>query len=167
MRKLLFAFAATLLISAPMFAAEHPSVQINSKKAEPREMEDTTEKAIVRDYTKAWETMTVALAQNRAAAIPADFIGYAQDELQRRVEEQQKTGLHTRYVDHGHKLQAVFYSQDGSAMQLRDTAQLEIQLLDGDKVIHSDRVTQDYLVLMTPAENRWKVRVLQAVPATD
>ena len=30
----------------------------------------------------------------------------------------------------------MFYSPEGSAMELHDTAQLQIQLLDGDKVVH-------------------------------
>jgi hypothetical protein len=52
-------------------------------------------------------------------------------------------------------------------MQLRDTARLEVQLLDGDKVVHSDQFTQNYLVVMTAGENRWKVRVLQALPSAQ
>ncbi len=50
-------------------------------------------------------------------------------------------------------------------MELRDTVQLEVQYLDGGKVIHSERVTGHYVVLMTPAENSWKVRILQEVPS--
>ena len=50
-------------------------------------------------------------------------------------------------------------------MELHDTAQLQIQLLDGDKVVASQDVTAQYVVLMTAAENSWKVRVLQEVPA--
>jgi hypothetical protein len=66
-------------------------------------------------------------------------------------------------VDHGHQLQVLFYSADGSAMQLRDTAQLEIQYRDGSKVVHKESLSAHYLVLMTPAENSWKVRVLQEI----
>ncbi len=155
---------AMLMFCASAFGAEPVSVQINSAKSVPREMEDTTEKAVARDYTRAWQALATALAENQADALANDFIGQAQDQLRERIQEQQKSGLHTRYVDHGHNLQAVFYSQDGSAMQLRDTAHLEVQLLDGDKVVHSDQFTQNYLVVMTAGENRWKVRVLQALP---
>jgi hypothetical protein len=161
----LMPFFASLLLCAFAFGAEPVSVQLNSASIAPREMEDNTEKAVVRDYTRAWQSLATALSENRSAALANDFIGHAQDELRQRVSEQQKSGLHTRYIDHGHNLQALFYSQDGSAMQLRDTARLEVQMLDGDKVIHSDQFTQNYLVVMTTGENRWKVRVLQALPA--
>ncbi len=157
---------AFLLLCASAFGAEPVSVQLNSAAIAPREMEENTEKAVVRDYTRAWQSLATALSENSSAALANDFIGQAQDELRQRVSEQQKSGLHARYIDHGHNLQGVFYSQDGSAMQLRDTARLEVQLLDGDKVVHSDQFTQNYLVVMTTGENRWKVRVLQALPPT-
>ncbi len=160
----LMLFAAFLLLCASAFGAE-PVVQLNSAIVAPREMEDNTEKAVLRDYTRAWQSLATALSENNSAALANDFIGQAQDELQQRVSEQQKSGLRVRYIDHGHNLQAVFYSQDGSAMQLRDSARLEVQMLDGDKVVHSDQFTQSYLVVMTTGENRWKVRVLQALPA--
>jgi hypothetical protein len=48
-------------------------------------------------------------------------------------------------------------------MELQDTVRLEIQLLDGDKVVHSDQGTFHVLALMTPAENSWKVRLLESV----
>src|SRR5258707_392061 len=48
--------------------------------------------------------------------------------------------------------------------QLRGVMQLQKQILDGGKVIHSKQVTQQYHVLMTVTEDRWKVRVLQAIP---
>ena len=81
------------------------------------------------------------------------------------IKQQKKAGLHRRYVDRGHKVQAMFYSSEGSAMELHDTAQLQVQLLDGDKVVASQDVTAHYVVLMTAAENSWKVRVIQEVPA--
>jgi hypothetical protein len=47
---------------------------------------------------------------------------------------------------------------------MHDTAQFEIQQMDGSNVVHSEQVTLHYLALLTPAENSWKVRVLQTVP---
>jgi hypothetical protein len=160
----LLALSAMILFCVLVLGAEPVSVQLNTAKVSPRDIEDTTEKAVARDYTRAWQALATALAENQTDVLANDFIGQAQDELRQRVLEQQKSGLHTRYVDHGHNLQAVFYSQDGSAMELRDTASLEVQIIDGDKVIHSDQFTQKYLVVMTTGENRWKVRVLQALP---
>ena len=83
--------------------------------------------------------------------------------MKSRLEGQQKNGLRTRLIDRGHKLEAVFYSPEGSAMQLRDTAQLEIQVLNGGQVIHSEQTTLHYIALMTTAEDRWKVRLLEEV----
>jgi len=102
-----------------------------------------------------------ALANNRPDRIGASFVGTAEDQLRKQIAEQKKNNLSTRIVDHGHKLDVVFYSPEGSAMQLRDTAQLERQYLEGGKVVHSETVTQNYVVLMAVTGDRWKVRVLQ------
>jgi len=140
-------------------------VEFDGSPATPRAVEDTTERAIVRDYSNAWSVMASALENNRADNIAAGFTGNAQERLAGRVREQQRAGLRTRYVDHGHKLQAVFYSPEGSAMQLHDTAKLEEQILDGDAVVSSRDITASYVVLMTVGEDRWKVRLLQELPS--
>ena len=46
-------------------------------------------------------------------------------------------------------------------LQLRDSAQLEIQVLDGSNVVSTQNLTAHYIALMTVAEDHWKVRVLQ------
>lgn len=138
-------------------------VELDASAASPRAVEDTTEKAIVRDYGNAWSVLAAALANNRADGLASGFTGTARDRLAERVQQQRRTGLRTRYVDHGHKLQAVFYSPEGSAMQLHDTAKLEEQILDGDTVVSSRELTASYVVLMTVGEERWKVRLLQSL----
>ena len=50
-------------------------------------------------------------------------------------------------------------------MELHDTAQVQLELMDGSKVVHSEDATIHYVVLLTAAENSWKVRVLEAVPS--
>ena len=147
---------------APADAADLPEINLNVSAAGPRQVEDTTERAIARDYARAWASLAAALSDNRPELLDADFVGVALDEFRERVQQQQQSGLHTRYIDRGHTLQAVFYSLEGSAIQLRDTAQLEVQYLDGTNVIHSEQRTENYTVVLTPGENRWKVRVLQA-----
>lgn len=153
--------ALVLLVAA---AEQRPNVELNIQSAGPREVEETTEQAIVRDYSGAWKVLAVALSENRAQALDAAFVGDARNKLGRRIEQQQRAGLRTRYVDRGHKVEALFYSPEGSAMQLRDTAQIELQVLDGDQVVSSQPLTQNYLVVMTVGDDRWKVRVLQEVP---
>jgi hypothetical protein len=49
-------------------------------------------------------------------------------------------------------------------MLLRDHAQLEIQILDGDKVIDREQLNIQYMVMMTPGADRWLVRDLRAAP---
>jgi len=153
-----------LILFASLGAAQElPSVQLNTNNVAGKQLEDLTQKAVARDYAKAWSTLAKATETNNADLIDSDFVGVAADKLTTGIEQQAKSGLHRRYVDHGHKVDVLFYSPDGTSMQLRDTAQLEVQLLDGDKVLHSDNVTRQYISLMTPTEVRWKVRVLQEV----
>ena len=160
-----FLLACSCWIVTAQAANELPAVNLNATDAGPRQIEETTERALQRDYAHAWGSMEAALADNRADILEIDFVGVALDELKDRVADQQKSGLRTRYIDHGHQLQAIFYSPEGSAVQLRDTAQLEVQYLDGDKIVRSEPRTENYTVVMTAGENRWKVRVLQEVAA--
>ena len=141
-----------------------PIVQLDVSKAGPREVEDQTKDSVTRGYGEAWQALEQALEDNRADLLSSDFVGYAQAHWLEAVKAQKAAGLSRRIIDHGHRVQAIFYSPDGSAIQLRDTAQLEIQYRDGSKVLHSEKLSAQYLVLMTPAENSWKVRVLQEVP---
>jgi hypothetical protein len=153
--------------AAMLFGAEATSsgkMSLDISKAEPRQVEEATQQAIVRDYGKAWQNMSAALEQNRADLLAASFTGFAKDKLTQAIDEQKKNGLKRKYIDRGHKLQVVFYSVEGSAMELRDTAQVEIQLMDGSKVVHSEQATVNYVVLLTPTENSWKVRMLEAAP---
>jgi hypothetical protein len=149
-----------------MFGAppKGPQVQLDVSKATPRDVEDQTKDSVTRDYGKAWQSLEQALEDNRPDLLNADFAGYAQDHWLQTIKAQKAAGLSRHIVDRGHHVQVIFYSADGSAMQLRDTAQLEIQYRDGSKVIHSEKLSAQYLVLITPAENSWKVRVLQEIP---
>ena len=157
--------ACSCWIITAQAASDMPAVNLNINSAGPRQVEDSTEKALTRDYARAWNSMESALAENRVDGLDADFAGVALDEVKDRVTQQRESGLHTRFIDHGHHLQAVFYSPEGSAVQLTDQAHFEIQYLDGDKVLHSEQRTANYTVVMTAGENRWKVRILQENPA--
>ena len=141
-----------------------PKVQLNADSIAPRSIEELTGKNITRDYAYAWQTLAQAMDQNRSPLLDGYFTGFAKNTFAQAIADQKKTGLHTRYIDHGHKVEAFFYSPNGDAMQLRDNAQLEIQLFDGSKMIHQEQVALHYLVIMTPAADRWVVRLLQAVP---
>ncbi len=155
--------AAFFTFAGLCVAQELPNVQLNADNVTGKQLEDLTKKAVTRDYAKAWGTLATAMANNNADLIDNDFVGVAQEKFAAAVEQQAKANLHRRYVDHGHKVDVLFYSPDGTSMQLRDTAQLEVQYLDGDKVLKSENVTKQYVSVMTPTEVRWKVRVLQEV----
>ncbi len=169
MRTLLAALVPLLLASVlvqPARAAEPglPAVQLNAENAAGRPVEALTEKSVARDYAKAWRSLAIVLQENRTGLIDDDFVGVAAEKLASAVAGQAKSGLRTRYIDHGHKLDVLFYSPEGLSIEVRDTARLERQVLDGDKVIHSEQVTAHYIALMTPTEVRWKVRLLQETP---
>src|SRR4029077_7154968 len=167
-RLLILTFGALLAISGAVpllqriLADSKPSVQLNVKNAQPREVEDVTQNAIVRDYTLAWQALNTALANNTLQPLNENFSGFALDKLTQRVKDQKQNGLTTRIVDHGHKVEAIFYSNDGAAIELKDTASIETQVLDGGTVIHSDQAQIQYYAVMTGAEDRWKVRVLES-----
>ncbi len=159
---------AVFIVSTTLFAAENApkgdsgiQVQLSTDGAGPREIEDSTEAAIVRDYGTAWKSLETALNDNSKEALDPGFVGFARDRYAARIADQKQSRLRTRIVDHGHKVQAIFYSPEGSTMQLRDAAQLEIQVLDGSDVVSSRKITRNYLAIMTTTEDRWKVRVLQ------
>ena len=170
-RMALVTVLAAFVVLAPnqkinsVLAATAPSVSLNAAQAAPRQVEDTTQKAVARDYAAAWQAMADALDQNRADLLAGNFIGTADEKLTASIDQQRKTGLHQRIVDKGHSVEVVFYSPEGSAMELHDTARLELQVLDGSKVIHSEDATVRYVALLTAAENSWKVRMLEAVPS--
>lgn len=144
---------------------ELPHVELNAANIGPRPIEDLTSKSVPRDYALAWQSMEQALDQNQPGLLDAYFTGLAKEDLARRVDSQANSGLHTRYTDRGHKLEALFYSPAGDAIELRDREQVDVQVLDGSKVIYEEPTSTEYIVLMTPGADRWLVRQIQATAA--
>jgi len=171
LRRLILLLAAGLVIVCFSFlqsqihaAAALPKVELNADNVEPRAIEELTSKTVTRDYANAWKTMAEALDKNRVDLLDGYFTGFAKDRLTQLIAQQKQTGVRIRYDDRGHKLDALFYSPSGDAMQLRDRAQLGIEVLDGGKVIHNEQTNTQYLVLMTPGADRWLVRDLVTTP---
>jgi hypothetical protein len=157
-------FGAVVVLRLGASASDDlPRVQLNADNIGPRQIEDLTLKSIPRDYALAWQSIELALDQNRADVLDAYLTGFAKDELSQRVKSQIKSAVRTRYQDRGHKLSAIFYAPAGDAMELRDHAQIDMQVLDGSKVIYEEPVNLDYIVVMTPGADRWLLRQLQAV----
>jgi hypothetical protein len=145
-------------------SADQVQVKIDASQIVPRSLEESTGRALADQYSKAWKSLATALNRNDTDALGESFVGFALDGIKAQIAAQKKNGLSTRFVDHGHKVDALFYSPEGSAVELRDEAQLEIQLLDGSKVVSSENTTRRYVVVMTVVDDRWKVRVLDSVP---
>jgi hypothetical protein len=164
----LTAAALVLLAGVPLLriisADSKPAVHLNVNNAAPRQVDEAVQQAITRDYAAAWQALASAVDTNNPGALNENFVGLALDRLTQRIRDQKSLGLKTRIVDHGHKVEAIFYSVDGSAMELRDTASIETQVLEGNTVIHSDRAQLQYYAVMTGAEDHWKVRVLESAP---
>jgi hypothetical protein len=145
-------------------AAPGPRVQLNVDRTGPRNVEEQTRKAVIRDYGAAWAALGKALDQNRPDQLGDLWVGFARQQFMAAIAQQKSSGLRVRYVDSGHQLDGVFYSPEGSTLELRDTAQLQQELLDGDTVVQSQNVTAHFLVVMTPSADHWQVRILQSVP---
>ena len=156
---------ASVLCALPLGVAlaQDPSVIIKPTNTQgSRTVEATTEKSVVRDYLLAWKTMHSALDQNDPTALTDYFVGTAKDKLADTIEVQAAAGIHTRYVERAHNLQIVFYSPEGLSIQIIDDVEYDEQVLSQDKVLASKPVHRRYLVVMSPSEVRWRVRIFQS-----
>ncbi len=158
-------FVFSVLAALFVGASDQPKVRVESTDSVgPRTLEKQTETAVVRDYLQAWHSLSGALEQNRADLLNADFVGTAKEKLSDTIREQAKLGIQTRYVDKAHDVQLVFYSPEGLSIQLVDTVDYDIQLIDHEKPQITQHVRARYVAVLTPTEVQWKVRVFQAEP---
>jgi hypothetical protein len=154
-----------LAIGQSLPQVQVPEVHLDAEGLGPRPIEQLTGTTLARHYALAWSDLAEALDSNRAEGLGEEFVGFAKDRFTRRIAEQKQTGVHVRIVDRGHRLKAIFYSSDGTVMQLFDEAQFEIQTFDGDKLLDTQSAPHRYMVLMTPGADRWYVRDLEEVSA--
>jgi hypothetical protein len=160
-----------LIIVCSLFAAmfalgsDQPAVRVEpANSVGPRTLDKQTETAVVRDYLEAWGSFSAAFEQNQSALLDRDFTGTAREKLADTIRQQARLGIHTRYQDSAHDLQLVFYSPEGLSIQLIDTVEYDVQIVDGQKVLPTQHVRARYVAVLTPTEVRWKVRVFQAAP---
>ncbi len=158
--RLACAMLAGLLLSG--FA--QPAVQVEADAVGPRALEEQTKTAVVRDYLQAWKSMSEALQQNRVDVLDTSYLGLAKEKLAEAVREQQELGIKTSYRDLSHHLKIVFYSPEGLSVQLVDTVEYDMQIVDHEQVLAPQHVRARYIAVLTPTEVRWKVRVFQAQP---
>lgn len=167
MRRLLI-FGALFVAAAALSAGQDtpagsPSVRVEpAHLSGPRALADNTEQGAIGDYLESWKAMSSALDQNQPSLLNVDFVGTARDKLTQTIHEQQAAGIHTHYQDRAHDLQIVFYSPDGLSIELVDTVDYDVQVFDRDQQVTTQQAHARYVVLLTPAEVRWRVRVLQA-----
>src|SRR2546423_4655671 len=133
----LFSFMSIfILTSANAVAADvSPQVILNASKAGPRALEDQTERTIRRDYGFAWKSLAQALDSNSVSALNGMFAGTASAWLHDTVMNQRNSGVKSRYLNQTHKLEAAFYSPEGDVIELHDTAEYNLQILDGEKPV--------------------------------
>lgn len=149
-------------LASSMLAAQ-PAVQVDASQVQgPRQLEDQTKTAAIRGYLKSWQSMNDALEQNRIDILDADFAGSARDKLAEAIGEQVKLGIQTRYQDRSHHIQFVFYSPEGLSIELIDRVQYDVQVIDHGKPVSTVPVSARYVVVLTPAEVQWRVRLMQA-----
>ncbi len=156
---LISGIAATSTLAAAQATVHVEPVNLQG----PRHLEDQSKAAVIRDYLRAWQGLRAALEQNRPELLDADFVGTAKDKLAGTVKQQGEIGIRTQYQDRSHDLQILFYSPDGLSIELADKVEYDVQVIDHDKVVTTQRESTRYLVVLTPAEIRWKVRVFQSV----
>jgi hypothetical protein len=145
------------------FAADQPAVHVEQPHLQgPRELQQQTAKAVVQDYLDAWQSMGKALDENRPDLLDRDFTGAAKDKLAATIKEQSAAGVHTSYRDRSHDVQILLYSPEGLSIQLTDNVEYEVQLSSGGKSIGTQQVKSRYIVVLTPSEVRWRVRIFQS-----
>jgi hypothetical protein len=129
-----------------------------------RPLSEQTSKAVIRDYLESWQSLTSALEENRSDLLDPAFVGSARDNLATTIQQQTALGIKTHYQDLAHDIQIVFYSPEGLSVELTDMVDYDVQIQDHGKVKTTQHVTTRYLIVVTPAEVRWRVRVFQAAP---
>jgi hypothetical protein len=160
-----FLILCTVLTIASASATAQPALRIEAANLQSsRPLQEQTGKAAIRDYLQSWQALSAALEQNQAALLDPDFVGAAKDTLTATIQQQAALGVSTRYQDRSHDLQLVFYSPEGLSIELTDNVEYDVQLLDQGRVKTTQHVSARYLIVLTPAEVRWRVRVFQGTP---
>ena len=152
-------------IASAASAAAQATVRVETANLQGlRPLQEQTGTAAIRDYLQSWQVFRAALEQNRADLLDPNFVGSAKDALTETIKQQSTLGISTRYQDRAHDLQIVFYSPDGMSIELTDRVDYDVQVLDHERVKTTQHVSARYVIVLTPAEVRWRVRVFQGTP---
>jgi hypothetical protein len=147
------------------FGMAQATVRLEPAKLDgPRLLQDQTRETAIRDYLQSWKSLKAALYQNRPNLLDPDFVGTAKAKLTDTIQQQEMLGISTEYQDRSHDIQVVFYSPEGLSIEMIDTVEYDMQILDHDKVKATQHMQAKYFIVLTPAEIRWRVRVFQGAP---
>jgi len=161
-RTLASCMALPVVTSLLFLGAARPAVHVASMDSVgPREMEQQTRTAIVRDYLQAWRCMGSAFEHNQADSLDPCFVGQAKETLAHTVGEQQSLDIQTSYRDRSHDLRVLFYSPEGLSIQLLDDAEYDVEVQQRGKSLGTQHVRSRYVAVLTPTESKWKVRIFQ------
>lgn len=153
-------FNATGILGVSQTTVHVESVRMQG----PRLLQEQTRKSAIRDYLQSWQSFSRALDHNSADMLESDFLGTAREKLTDTIENQKASGIRTRYQDRSHDIQIVFYSPDGLSLEITDDVEYDAQLIDKSTVLTTQHLKAHYVVILTPTETRWRVRLFQAVP---
>ena len=160
-----FLILCAVLIATSVSVNAQATVHVETANLQgPRPLQAQTGTAAIRDYLESWQVLSTALEENRADLLDPDFVGSAKDTLTATIQQQTALGISTRYQDRAHDLQIVFYSPDGLSIELADRVEYDLQLIDHGKVKTTQHLSTRYVIVLTPAEVRWRVRVFQGTP---
>ena len=149
-------------LAIPAFA--QPNVKVDaSMPTSPRPLEPQTKNATVRDYLQSWKAMDSAFYQNRPDILAQDFIGGAAEQLSQAIKDQSGLGIRTHYQDISHDIRFLFYSPEGMSIEFTDVVKFNVQVFDHGRLISSKVENTRYLVVMTPSEVRWSIRIFQGM----
>src|ERR1700753_918471 len=118
MTKLALVICAVFAMTLSLQADDQPTVRVEPTNLQgPRVLNEQTKASVIRDYLQAWQSVRVALQQNRPEILNRDFVGTTKDKLADTIQDQVTMGITTRYLDQSHDLQIVFYSPEGLSVQ--------------------------------------------------
>ena len=144
-------------------AGDQPTVRVEPSDLQgPRPLQEQTAKAVVRDYLESWQSLSKALQQNRPDLLDRDFIGDAKEKLAGTIKEQAAAGLRTVYHDRSHDVKILFYSPEWLSVVLSDTVEYDVNVMNQDNSLATKQIHTRYIVVLTPSEVRWRVRIFQA-----
>lgn len=163
MKFTLFVLLSCALCMPLHLQAQQPTVHIQAPDSQgSRVVEKQTASSVIKGYLEGWTALQQALDLNQVSKLDPAFVGVARDKLTETIDSQSKLGIHTRYQALSHDLQIVFYSPEGLSIQLADNVEYKQEVLKKDTLLATAVVRRRYIVVLTPSETRWQIRIMQA-----